>query len=100
MVNSNVGGGGAGQMNGNMMQQSVSPGQMLGMEQQLQQQQLMQQQQQQATYDVLDNAGYCSPSNGELLFAITHQEDHLLIHLHFFLLYSPTIASHVSNVAE
>lgn len=62
VVNSNV--GGAAQMNGNMMQQSVSPGQMLGMEQQLQQQQLMQQQQQ-ATYDVLDNVGYCSPSNGE-----------------------------------
>lgn len=53
-------------MTGNMMQ-NVSNGQMHnGMDQQLQQQQQMMQQQQ-ATYDVLDNAGYCSPSNGELM---------------------------------
>lgn len=39
---------------GNMMQMHT-------MEQHIQQQQM----QQQATYDVLDTAGYCSPSNGE-----------------------------------
>lgn len=74
-----VGNGGQ-QMSGNMMQ-NVSNGQMHnGMEQQLQQQQQMMQQQQ-ATYDVLDNAGYCSPSNGELMVILIVASDRFLIHI-------------------
>lgn len=64
-----------GQMNGNMMQQQQQSvtGQMLGMDQQLQQQHM---QQQQATYDVLDNAGYCSP--GEFEGRVCGEKDILL----------------------